>query len=107
MAASLFLRFYCRKVTTSRLTALCATEELLCVHELSKRNHIQICTFTQSVYHLFFYKSKIMRLSCLVEARVLFEENRLFVVVGRKYVACPNSVNVQIHAIERKLYLHT
>lgn len=41
MAASLFLRFYCRKVTTSRLTALYATEELLCVHELSKRNHIQ------------------------------------------------------------------
>lgn len=48
-----------------------------------------------------------MRLSCLVEARVLFEENILFVVVGRKYVACPNSVKVQIHAFERKLYILT
>lgn len=37
-----------------------------------------------------------MRLSCLVEARVLFEENRLFVVVG---------VKVQIHTFERKLYI--
>lgn len=46
-----------------------------------------------------------MRLSCLVEARVLFEENRLFVVVGRKYFACPNCVKVQIHAFERKLYI--
>lgn len=30
---------------------------------------------------------------------------RFFVVVGRKYVACPSSVKVQIHAFERKLYI--
>lgn len=35
----------------------------------------------------------------------MFEENRWFVVVGRKYVACPNIVKVQIHAFERKLYI--